>query len=65
MLYSFWQVHNNNAKDQLLEKSNKAQIHERLAAELNLSLQEALRLLRFIVPVVNNIKMFAENLFSP
>lgn len=65
MLYSFWQVHINNVKDQLLEKANKVCIHERLATELNLSLQEALRFLRFIEPAVNNIKMFAEVLFSP
>lgn len=65
MLYSFWQVLINIVKDQLLKKANKVYIHDRLAIELNLSLQEALRFLRFIEPAVNNIKILAEDLFSP
>lgn len=65
MFYSFWQVLINIFKDQLLKKANKVYIHDRLAIELNLSLQEALRFLRFIEPAVNNIKILAEDLFSP
>lgn len=65
VLYSFWQVLINIVKDQLLKKANKVYIHDRLAIELNLSLQEALRFLRFIEPAVNNIKILAEDLFSP